>query len=645
MKRTSILIYISVLSIVLSLTSCDKQIETPQPSPVKEEGVITLSSTYEELSSDKHEISIQVSHNCDYDIVIPESAQDWITIKETKAMIESSFVLSISKNENLYRRNASVIITNLTERIQDTLQIIQDEGYKSIRILLRDNPDVSIYYEALLATHLVDTIAQYEDLSYPSPAYDSTYTCLQQTGGCAVEYEIAYETGDSRQRAVWPDKRYFKYTLFVVPDSILKNVFGILSLEDLRDKAKEVYPEGAELPDENRNSSLNKYISYHILPMKLTWDQLNTSQPKIVSNRCFLDELDIEDFYEPLLQHSVMRVSSPYRVAFFQSSYLNQPDTEKERIGIFINRKGTIKMNNLIPGIEIHKTDSCILSDALNGCYYYIHEPLIYDNNTRTALNVRMRIMANTLSPDFINSGARGRMKTPNSKLPTDHAVYGFKKGFCKNVEWNDGSQFYVRYRDASFGFLYGDEMTIRGDYDITFKLPPVPNNEIYEIRFWGNSLGSSSQNDRGIVQFYFREGNNSEFIPCGFPVDLGVRSITEPQIGAVMDDQFQGTDEEIEQQMMANDKAMRNHGYMKAMDCYCTSSHSTKDAANSLRADRSCFRKIVGTFYMESDKDYYLRIRKTDDGSRLFQTFIINCNPYKKNCEPIGSQFFLLKI
>ena len=63
-------------------------------------------------------------------------------------------------------------------------------------------------------------------------------------------------------------------------------------------------------------------------------------------------------------------------------------------------------------------------------------------------------------------------------------------------------------------------------------------------------------------------------------------------------------TDEEREAAMLANDKAMRNRGYMKAMDSYGSGS-------NILRDDKSCFRKIVCNEYMKAGTDYYLRLRQ----------------------------------
>ena len=415
----------------------------------------------------------------------------------------------------------------------------------------------------------------------------------------AVEYETAYETGSSRQRAIWPEKRYFKFTLFVVTDSILENVYKVkpeTHLDDLRAIALSVYPEcDPSLPDSSTNSALYKLMSYHILPCWMPYNQLNTSQKEIVDNRKQRDSLDVEDFYESMHPYAVMRISTPL-------------DAKAERKGIFINRKGTVTANNLThKGIRIWAASEYenIDNTCSNGGFHYVDSLLFFNDVTKRALNTRMRYMANTLSPDFINSGARGRLRT-DAKNPVDYAVYGFKKGFAKNIDCSEQTQYYVRYRDPTFGCFYGDEMTIRGIYDFTLRLPPVPSDGTYEVRIWGNSLGSSGQNDRGIAQFYFREGKG-EFKPCGIPVNLGVKSITEAQIGAVMDNSIRrnyDTEEEIEAAIIANDKAMRNRGYMKAMDSYGS-------GTNVLRNDESCFRKIVCNEYMKAGTDYYLRLRQ----------------------------------
>lgn len=508
-----------------------------------------------------------------------------------------------------YRINQQSKITEADDTVQNGVVHIIDKVLRPSNEYLpghlKDNnlkaPEklkATIFYDALIATHLSDSLEEYMDINYPETDYDSTYACLETTGKVAYEYETAYETGNSRQRAIWPDKRYFKFTLFVVTDSVLDNVYNIKNLSDLRAKALQVYNEcDPALPDSAKESALYKLMSYHILPCWMPYNQLNTSQQTIVDNRKQRDSLDVEDFYETMHPYAVMRISTPL-------------DKNVERKGIYINRKGTVTAKNLThKGVRIWTSTEYgnLDNTCSNGGYHFIDSLIFFDGNTKSALKTRMRYMANTLSPDFINSGARGRMKPSGSTNPTDFAVYGFKRGFAKNIECSEQTQYFVRYRDASFGCFYGDEMTIRGIYDFTLRLPPVPEDGTYEVRIWGNSLGNTSQNDRGIAQFYFREGNHGSFKPCGIPVNLGVKQITDPQIGAIMDSDIRdsySTDEDREAAMLANDKAMRNRGYMKAMDSYGSGS-------NILRDDKNCFRKIVCNEYMKAGTDYYLRLRQ----------------------------------
>lgn len=497
---------------------------------------------------------------------------------------------------------AAPAVISAQDSSNDTLPSIEDYLLPSV---LHNNPDVSIYYSALVSTGLLDTLKQYIDPTYPGVEYDSTLRCFFETGR-VIRYQTAYET----ENGIFPDQRQFRYTLFVIPDSILRADYNITSLNDLRSYAENEYPQGAGKPDQSRESSLNMFMSYHILPMGLSWDQLNTAQLDILVHRHHLDELDVEDFYETMLPHSIMRISTPYK----EESYSRASQiTRDERYGIFINRKGTVKdPANLIEGIQILNTyDYGVFENsAINGYYHYITEPLAYNEATRSALNVRMRIMASTLSPDFINSGARGRLRVSEM----DRYVVGFLPGYCKNFKWSMGSELWVRYRDASFGCYNGDETTLRGPYDISFRLPSVPQDGLYEIRIPVyipnvDNIRSAS----GNVLYYIRQ-EGGDFLPCGKPADLTIAT-SDPRIGYVRDDDVDIYDiirnnpdltesEARELAIAENDKLLRKNGYMKSPDSYGPYN-------GSMRNDQGFLRKIVCEMYMEADKDYYLRIRQ----------------------------------
>ena len=517
--------------------------------------------------------------------------------------------------------------------------------------LMKENPNLSIFYSAIVTTGFKDTLEQYYDDTYPEIEYEWTEQALRDNYPGIHVNETAYETGSNADRIAIPEKREFKFTVFCMPDTALANyndeytakagLNGIHDLNDLRAYAKEIYdPEGTGPTDEtDRNNSLNKFLSYHILPCWLSYDQFNTRQESIIKRRLALKEYDVEDFFETMLPHSIMRISTPYPGGTWQNP-----------LGIFINRNGTQAIGIVSEGTRIAQNASeynfhgGITNICVNGGYHYINKLLAYDTFTReTALQCRMRIMCCTLSPDFINSRGRGRLNGDPSNggvTNINKMVMAYKVGYCKNFEWvEDQTKFFVRYRDASFGTVYGDELTVRGSYDLAFKLPPVPSDGTYEIRMWNNSLASSGRGDRGIVQFYLHQYNptvdkdiywrNWDWDPQGIPMDLRLGG-GDARIGMVPDNdsRYDGmSDNEKAQAIYLNDRAMRIRGYMKALDSY-TSGTSSDNTGDPIRVDQNCYRKIVCNEYLKADTYYYIRMRQVYEEDGVFPFSFIEIVP-----------------
>ena len=515
--------------------------------------------------------------------------------------------------------------------------------------LMRENPNLTIFYSALAETRLSYVLDNYFDDSYPEIPYEWTEQALRDNYSGIHMNETAYETGDNADRIAIPEKREFKFTMFCMPDTALANyndeytqkagLNGIHNLADLRAYAEQAYPEGAGLPDSVSTSSLYKFLSYHILPCWLSYDQFNTRQIELRQRHLYLKEHDMEDFFETMLPHSVMRISTPYV-------------TNEKPLGIYINRRGTTTTGLIAEGIRIAENDNeynlpgKLTNICVNGGYHYINKLLVYDDFTRnTALQCRMRIMCCTLSPDFINSRGRGRLngdKTNAGIKNIDKMVMAYKEGFCTNLKWVDEqTKFYVRYRDKSFGTYNGDELTVRGSYDLAFKLPPVPSDGTYEIRVWDNSLAGSSQNDRGIAQFYFHQYDPSadpdifwrswDWKPEGIPVDLRLGG-DDARIGMVADnntDVYPSTMSATEKAnaIKLNDRAMRIRGYLKAPDSY-TNGSSTDYTGDPIRVSTQCYRKIVCTEYLRADNDYWIRMRQVFEDDGVFPFSFIEIVP-----------------
>lgn len=590
----------------------------------------------------KHDVFFDVFSNVEYSIEIPDSVNEWIKlispIKAKSIFKDSQFGVTVLANNGDYRETYITIRSKKTNEHQ-CIRIAQDGKHFTLDRAIAQNPDLSIFYQAIVSTGLKDTLEVYYDYTYPEIPYEWTEQALRDNYIGIHLNETAYEVGDNADRIAIPEEREFKFTVFCMPDSALANyndgytakagLDGIHDLNELRDYAKSIYdPEGTGPADEtDRNNSLNKFISYHILPCWLSYDQFNTRQKEILQRHLYLKEHDLEDFFETLLPHSIMRISTPY-----------PGGTWEKPLGIFINRRGTQETGIIAEGTRIAKDvqeynlPGNLTNICVNGGYHYINKLLAYDDFTRnTALQCRMRIMCCTLSPDFINSRGRGRLNgdpTNAGVKNIDKMVMAYKEGFCTNFKWVDEqTRFYVRYRDRSFGTYNGDELTVRGSYDFAFKLPSVPADGTYEVRIWNHSLASFGwyYNDyRGIVQFYLHPYNlesdehtfwrNWGWIPLGTPVDMRMGG-NDSRIGMVPDNDNRYnamTKSQKKEAIYINDKALHGRGYMKAPDSY-TNSWSTDNQGDPIRVNSDIYRYIICNEYLRSDVDYWIRMRQVD--------------------------------
>lgn len=448
------------------------------------------------------------------------------------------------------------IVNNIIPRTSDKLPDV-----------MATDSTITLFTQALFLTGLADSLMAYEDKAYPEwgadkASQDSAYTWNNML-------ECRAEGADPIQ---WVEKRYFKFTAFIEPDSVYKR-HGINTIDDLIAHAKKVYdavyPADAGKYDEDfksRKNPLNRFISYHILDRILPYDQV-VMFSKDAFAHWDTSLSDPEEFYETMCPGTLMRVCYP---------------NEK----LYINRKG-LKSNAEVEGVRVLKPAESgqSMQDCPNGIYHYLDDILEYSTEVRdVVLNCRLRFDSTVLSPDFQNS---------ERILWNEQKLRGYRLDFIKN--WK------VMGEKAVIG-LHGDSwtwqhyksngVTVSGIFDLTIKLPPVPSGT-YEIR-----TGYTANPQRGVVQFYL---NN---VPCGIPVDLRIGG-RDPSIGFV--DDVSADTQEGRNANKAIDKAMHNRGYMKAMDCYW----QMADKANVLRSKENNLRFVLATQYLNENETYYLRCRQ----------------------------------
>ncbi len=490
--------------------------------------------------------------------------------------MDDSYIV-LSSDSDIYNNNALIYYINKNARMIEYDDSVTNGVVHVVSSVIARSSDllpdkiaadtlISLFAQALELTGMDDSLRYY---------IDETYSCSPDS---VFEGYMKNCKAEGSSLCLWPEKRYFKYTAFVETDEVYEK-YGISTIEKLIEYAKEVYdatyPLDAGKYDDDythRKNPLNRFVSYHLLPCIGHYNTLLTPTADLLGHCWLTSVADPEEYFETMSPGTIMRLAGP-------------------SAGLFINRKG-LQNNAPIPGVKVLSPSESGNTDqnALNGVYHYLDDILAYTTEVRdVVLNRRIRKDASTFSPDFINSNGRGRFNADQ--------LVGMKKGFISGWEISDETFVGVHSDQTWWQHYFSNGVTISGIFDVSFNLPPVPSGT-YEIRL-GYTVGA----ERGVVQAYL----NNE--PCGIPVDLRMYG-GDPRIGWVAD-----TDDEEEN--TANDKAMHNRGYMKAMDCY-----RQWDSENTLRGNSNNLRRILATRYLDSEQTYTLRFRQVLDDPDCFLSF-----------------------
>lgn len=484
----------------------------------------------------------------------------------------NALLIFVNKNSRIIQKDDSV-----TNGVVHVIDHVINASNQFLPALMEENPNLSIFCQALRLTGMADSLTKYVDETYtvdPDSAVGGK--------GFKVPYGTANDGTASKQCQTWyPEHRYFKFTAFVETDSIYR-AHGINNLEDLKRYAKEVYdesyPEDAGKYDEDfkdRRNPLNRFISYHLINRIGSREYWVHCKGDIYEQKFLYNVYDPEDYFETMAPHTLIR-------------FCSNPSEE-----IYINRKALVKNTKLeVRGVRVLKDDEGdeYTQTCSNGMYHYIDDILVYSADVRNnVLNRRIRIDGSCLSPDFMNARARIYYMGKSEQM------IGFKNGFLADFKMHNSNTF-IGCGNEQTGWRHyqGSGVCITGEkFDASVKLPPVPHDGTYEVR-----LGYSTGDDRGIAQVYL----NNE--PCGIPIsfrnfDSGYHF--EP-------------DTEDEDENKAIDKAMRNRGFMKAMDSYGSSSEPFRIYTNDIR-------RILVRQYMRADQDNWLRFRQILEGSTLYMS------------------------
>lgn len=529
-----------------------------------------------------HIVSKGAFFTTDYsDGALPEMNMDdryLVLSSDSDVTNNNALLLFVNKNSRIVQKDDSV-----TNGVVHTINRMLTASNLFLPDLMAQDPTITIFSEALKLTNLTDSLTKFIDLGY----YCSDDSV---TDGVTVHY------GGRDMPAYYPEKRYFKFTAFVEPDSIYRKK-GINDLQDLIAYAKRIYdasfPNDAGLYDDDfthRKNPLNRFVSYHLMDRIGNYGDWAPSGV-ILTDCCRPDVADPEDFWQTMCPGAMLRFCRANGV-------------------LYANRKGhKTKVIDGCKGVKVLSASESGKHDqnAINGVYHYLDDILVYDVNVRDkVLNCRMRIDGTTLSADFMNQGARGHQGY------TKEYVTAFKNGYISNWKTSPETFIGVHPDDVWWSSYLGNAICVKGQYDVQIKLPTPPPG-LYEIR-----LGFVAGADRGVVQVYL---NNEA---CGIPVDL--------RCGAWGPDVGYEADTDDEDHNTANDKAMRNRGYMKGMDSY------GKPGATSFRVDAAeHMRRILTTAQFREGEEYWLRFRQVMDGDVEWSFDYIELCPKSVYASPDG--------
>ncbi len=419
-------------------------------------------------------------------------------------------------------------------------------------------------------------------------------------------YEKLYQQGlfakDANYATNQPEHRKYGYTFFAETDSMWSEALGKPAMEITVDDVMEFlrgrnpYPDADD--DDNytqENNLLNRFITYHILPVRLAPGRLVIHRneqgydPRTGELGCAMSE-----YYYTIGKRRLMKI--------YES---------KESNGIFLNRCPILNNgrhgdghelscpSGSREGVYIGKPDMEGENNLVNAVVYPIDRFLFYDEETRQNLGrERIRFDVAAISPEMMNNDMR-----MNEILDYKHAYYRVAPDitypFFKDFRINSETTIFGYYtaRMENWNNYNGDEVNIWGIQDITLTLPPVPVRDTYEVRY-----GYSVYEFRGIFQMYFGTDLDN-LAPADIPLDMR----TSPsRIGWEEDTEDDDYNAEI-------DKRMRNNGYMKGLISYS----GTAGGNNYARKQLNLGRRIFFRQTMDPDKTYYLRMKSCLDVDR----------------------------
>lgn len=460
--------------------------------------------------------------------------------------------------------------------------------------LIALNENVRIYSEALDATGISNII---NERGYKDDEYTST----------GLFYD--YITGSNiHEAATPPDDKIYGWTAFVVPDAVLAEKYGVTDLKGLYDLACSIYDvmypadknaEGHSFEHlDDPVNPLYRFMAYHILDRNVQGYNLLTVRDDF---GVFTQKMNPTDWYRTLLPHTMMKVEH-----LTNTNWEGVFDTAGEVGAYYINRR----VDNYYEGYSglrgsrvLKDVDEGYERNALGGIYFYLDDIISFNEKVRDIVfNCRMRMDFSTIFPELMSNDMRmngDRTKDDdNSTSAYDHTYkygrnYYFPNGYLEGVTVGGNGYFIYRRPRQGYWSLHGDEFICQGNYDITFRIPPVPFEGDWQVR-----LGYAAMDIRGIAQIYF------DGVPQGIPLDMTRNLSHESILGSNWNSNYGGMNED---QKAEDRKTLKNKGFYRGANGGYRTGGSDQQPFSEIP---QTLRIVLCTVHMTPGEDHYLRVR-----------------------------------
>lgn len=435
-----------------------------------------------------------------------------------------------------------------------------------------------------------------------------------------IEPENQYPYAD------YPTKCKVGFTIFAEPDEVLKKE-GINTFADLVARANQEYAncknwysyvedKGINVSTgndyTNQWNALNMFIRYHILHYALSTDKLVYSYNE-------LKDIDVYEYVRTLLPGTMFKLTGikdpggnvgEIRI----NRQLNTPTLTSDPGNTNLNGTAYLAANQVIDEGILVGNSKINSRQASNGYVHPISGVLAYKETVpNKVLNERLRFEFMSLFDESMTNRYRGYtgadLKSFFGRTDRNITAVRIPEGYFENmVIYNgDASRVYYLTKDQANGNqgydcwndYQGDELYCKGAYDFAIKLPPVPKDGTYELRF-----GYVNNGKRTIVQFYLgHSSDRSTMTPCDIPLDQNVNP-TSTTVGWTNPN----TDGD---NGAAVDKAMHNRGWMRGPNYFSNKKHGEGSTAR-FKSDggQHHIRRVVTKQNFKQGEEYWFRCK-----------------------------------